>query len=350
LFVNTERVATFAVSHFIIGKRKPAKYIFAGIFYALTILSITPVWSINVPTTAFEVCSTTGKDSIITAVTPVWSINVPTTCLLGSETTGKDSRFSVYNAKNVSIMADLVFQNSNGNDVTTSLIVAEVFGKEHSKVMRDIENLSCSESFRVANFGYTPYTHPQNGQVYHYYEMTKDGFSFLVMGYTGSKAGEFKERFINEFNRREALLKDDDYILMRSQQILQKRVENLQAENKRLEQQNALQEEQLRQAAPKVEYCNKVLSSKGYLTVNMIASCIGISDIKLNKLLCQWGIQYKESGVYYLYSKYRDKGYTVHRPHAYTDSLGNIKTRQHMYWTEAGKRFILELYNSKVAA
>ena len=75
-----------------------------------------------------------------------------------------------------------------------------------------------------------------------------------------------------------------------------------------------------------------------------------VSDIKLNKLLCQWGIQYKESGVYYLYSKYRDKGYTVHRPHAYTDSLGNIKTRQHMYWTEAGKRFILELYNSKVAA
>lgn len=111
-----------------------------------------------------------------------------------------------------------------------------------------------------------------------------------------------------------------------------------------------LQQKELRQSAPKVEYCDKVLSSKGYLTINMIAACLGISDIKLNKLLCQWGIQYKESGVYYLYSKYRDKGYTVHRPHAYTDSLGNIKTRQHMYWTEAGKKFIIELYNSKVAA
>lgn len=111
-----------------------------------------------------------------------------------------------------------------------------------------------------------------------------------------------------------------------------------------------LQQKELTQSAPKVEYCDKVLSSKGYLTINMIAACLGISDIKLNKLLCQWGIQYKESGVYYLYSKYRDKGYTVHRPHAYTDSLGNIKTRQHMYWTEAGKKFIIELYNSKVAA
>lgn len=111
-----------------------------------------------------------------------------------------------------------------------------------------------------------------------------------------------------------------------------------------------LQDKELKQAAPKVEYCDKVLSSQGYLTVNMIAACLGISDIKLNKLLCQWGIQYKESGVYYLYSKHRDKGYTVHKPHAYTDSLGNIKTRQHMYWTEVGKKFILELYSFKVAA
>lgn len=246
-------------------------------------------------------------------------------------------------------MSDLVFQNSNGNDVTTSLLVAEVFGKEHSKVVRDIESLSCSASFNAANFGVITYKDARNREQTAY-EMTKDGLSFLVMGYTGSKAGEFKERFINEFNRREALLKDDDYILMRSQQILQKRVENLQAENKRLEQQNALQEEQLRQSAPKVEYCDKVLSSKGYLTINMIAACLGISDIKLNKFLCQWGIQYKESGVYYLYSKYRDKGFTVHKPHAYTDSLGNIKTKQHMYWTEAGKKFIIELYSSRVAA
>lgn len=246
-------------------------------------------------------------------------------------------------------MAELVIQSSNGNDVTTSLIVAQVFGKEHKNVLRDIESLSCSEDFNRLNFERITYKDARNREQTAY-EMTKDGFSFLVMGYTGAKAGEFKERFINEFNRREALLKDDDYILMRSQQILQKRVENLQAENKRLEQQNALQEEQLRQSAPKVEYCDKVLSSKGYLTINMIAACLGISDIKLNKLLCQWGIQYKESGVYYLYSKYRDKGYTVHRPHAYTDSLGDIKTRQHMYWTEAGKKFIIELYNSKVAA
>lgn len=253
-------------------------------------------------------------------------------------------------------MANLVFQNSNGSDVTTSLIVAQVFGKEHKNVVRDIENLSCSESFNRLNFERITYKDARNREQTAY-EMTKDGFSFLVMGYTGTKAGEFKERFINEFNKRESLLKNDDYILMRSQQILQKRLEaseerlrQLEAEAEQLQNTVELQDKELKQAAPKVEYCDKVLSSEGYLTVNMIAACLGISDIKLNKLLCQWGIQYKESGVYYLYSKYRDKGYTVHKPHAYIDSLGNIKTRQHMYWTEIGKKFILELYSSKAVA
>lgn len=54
-------------------------------------------------------------------------------------------------------MKELVFQNSNGSDVTTSLIVAEVFGKNHKDVLRDIEKLSCSEDFRVRNFAHTPY-------------------------------------------------------------------------------------------------------------------------------------------------------------------------------------------------
>ena len=80
-------------------------------------------------------------------------------------------------------MAELVIQNSNGNDVTTSLIVAQVFGKEHNKVVRDIENLSCSSNFNAANFGVIEYT-DSRGRIQKAYEMTKDGFSFLVMGYT----------------------------------------------------------------------------------------------------------------------------------------------------------------------
>jgi prophage antirepressor-like protein len=102
--------------------------------------------------------------------------------------------------------------------------------------------------------------------------------------------------------------------------------------------------------APKVEYYDQVLESKGYLTVNMIASGLGISHIKLNKLLCEWGIQYKQSDCYFLYSDYRDKGYTMHRPYPHLNGQGITVTTQHMYWTEKGKKFIIELYHKKSAA
>lgn len=57
-----------------------------------------------------------------------------------------------------------------------------LFGKEHSKVMRDIENLSCSDEFRTANFGVSSYISQQNKEL-PMCIMTKDGFSFFVTGY-----------------------------------------------------------------------------------------------------------------------------------------------------------------------
>ena len=200
--------------------------------------------------------------------------------------------FLAYNAKIIRFhMAELVIQNSNGNDVTTSLIVAEVFGKNHKDVLRDIERLSCSDDFRVRNFAHTPYTHPQNGQVYHYYEMTKDGFSFLVMGYTGTKAGEFKERFINEFNRREALLKNDDYILMRSQQILQKRLEASEEKIKKLEvEKQAIIEE----TKPAVVFTECVKNSPTNILVRDLAKLITQNGFKIGECrLYDWLVEKK---------------------------------------------------------
>lgn len=165
-------------------------------------------------------------------------------------------------------MNDLVIQNSSGNDVTTSLIVAQVFGKEHKNVMRDIENLSCSESFNRLNFERITYRDARNREQ-DAYEMTKDGFSFLVMGYTGAKAGEFKERFIAEFNKREMMLKSDDYILMRSQQILQKRVDSLQAENEK-------QSRQIAKLQPKADFADAAFKAEGKVDIGQAAKILGL--------------------------------------------------------------------------
>lgn len=96
-------------------------------------------------------------------------------------------------------MNKLVFID-NGKTVTDSLTVALVFRKEHDKVMRDIRELECSEEFSLANFGESTYTNDR-GRTYPKYIITQDGFSFLVMGYTGKEAARFKEKYIAEFNR-----------------------------------------------------------------------------------------------------------------------------------------------------
>jgi len=88
----------------------------------------------------------------------------------------------------------------NGRVMTDSLTVAEVFGKEHKNILRDIKNLESSEEFNRLNFEHTHYTHHQNKQQYPKYLITQDGFTFLAMGYTGKLAATFKEKYIKAFN------------------------------------------------------------------------------------------------------------------------------------------------------
>ena len=87
----------------------------------------------------------------------------------------------------------------------TSLDVAETFGKPHDKVMRDIRELGCSEEFNIANFGDITYTDSRNRQQ-KACVMTRNGFTLLVMGYTGELAMKFKESYIRQFNAMESAL------------------------------------------------------------------------------------------------------------------------------------------------
>ena len=90
---------------------------------------------------------------------------------------------------------------------TTSRKVAEVFGKEHSHVLRDIRELGCSDEFRKSNFGFSEYKVDGNNKTYKEYVITRDGFTLLVRGYTGEKAMQFKEAYILAFNEMEKELK-----------------------------------------------------------------------------------------------------------------------------------------------
>lgn len=92
-----------------------------------------------------------------------------------------------------------------------SLYVAEVFEKNHKEVLRDIRRIVDEESglsreFAQRNFAPSSYANKQNKKQPCYF-LTRDGFSMLVMGYTGQKAMKFKELYIQRFNEMENFIK-----------------------------------------------------------------------------------------------------------------------------------------------
>ncbi|AMR34190.1 hypothetical protein A0256_23420 [Mucilaginibacter sp. PAMC 26640] len=98
----------------------------------------------------------------------------------------------------------------NNQTVTTSKLVAQAFDKQHYHVLRDIEALECSASFRESNFGFIlSFSDLGHGRKREdkSYSITRDGFVFLAMGYTGKRAAEFKEAYIKAFNEMENTLR-----------------------------------------------------------------------------------------------------------------------------------------------
>lgn len=103
------------------------------------------------------------------------------------------------------MLVEIKTVNKEEVTVVTSLDVAETFGKEHARVLRDIRELDCSEEFRHGNFAESYYVNAQNKKQPMYY-ITRDGFTLLAMGYTGEKAMQFKEAYIRQFNAMEKAL------------------------------------------------------------------------------------------------------------------------------------------------
>lgn len=93
----------------------------------------------------------------------------------------------------------------NGVPVVGSRNLAETFGKRHDNVIQSIENSHCSEGFRNLNFKVS-YYRAGKGK-YKEYLLTRDGFTFIVMGFTGKKADLFKEAYIQRFNEMEQYIK-----------------------------------------------------------------------------------------------------------------------------------------------
>lgn len=100
----------------------------------------------------------------------------------------------------------VIFVDSKDTARVDSMFVAKFFEKRHDDVLKSIRNLDCSDEFRLRNFAESSYKDGQ-GKKQPCYAMTRDGFTFLAMGYRGEKAAKFKELYIKRFNEMEKFIK-----------------------------------------------------------------------------------------------------------------------------------------------
>lgn len=107
-----------------------------------------------------------------------------------------------------------------------------------------------------------------------------------------------------------------------------------------------LQEKEIKQAAPKVNYYDTHLQSVNTLTTTQVAKEIGMNAEKLNSKLKELGIQYKQSGQWLLKAPYDRWGMHDVRTNIFTSERGNTHTNTYTVWTQRGRRFIIALYEN----
>lgn len=134
-----------------------------------------------------------------------------------------------------------------------------------------------------------------------------------------------------------ALIKDPKFLI-----ALVTELQEEQAKNKRLTQENAALNQQVAELTPKANYCDIVLRCNELVTVSVIAKDYGKSARDFNQILHKLGVQYKQGDIWLAYQKYARLGWTSSRVCPIEDSDGNTQFKTHTCWTQKGR---LGLYN-----
>ena len=105
---------------------------------------------------------------------------------------------------------------------------------------------------------------------------------------------------------------------------------------------NAVQQQQIAELNPKATYYDLVLQCSDLVSATVIAKDYGKSAKWLNKILADNKVQFRQGGIWVLYKKYAEKGYTQTKTDTYVDHNGISHTKPHTHWTQKGRLFIYE--------
>ena len=255
-------------------------------------------------------------------------------------------------------MSDIFLTNENGQIVTSSRDVAEKFGKKHAEVLYAIEGRVAWDKTKGKNVvkhnGLLMGGHDQllkmfmkneyidsKGRTQYEYLMNRDGFSLLVMGFSGKEALEWKLKYIEAFNKMEETLRNQSAKALPTtyKEALLQLLEEVE-KNEKLE-------EERKVLLPKADYHDEVLNKEGLITTTVVEKDLGFkSAAKLNQIMFLNNIIFKnKSGTWCPYADYE---WLITDGYADYQSYENEHSKPCLKWTEKGRKWIVENYNNWV--
>ena len=287
-------------------------------------------------------------------------------------------------------MTNDLIQFGESEKMMTSLEIAEITGKSHAHVMRDIRNIikqinQSTSGLVIPDDVKDDYHRGDRTQYKYLSEKTQNIlFDFCFNNNTGSKYtihessykdAKGEDRNMYELNKKACLLLSSGYdvnlrakIIDRWEELEIKARANmislpdftdpaeaamawakeykekkvLAIENKKLEEENIQLAAENQELKHDKNYLDLIMRSKALLTISQIAQDYGMSGKALNKQLAQMGIQYSINGQSILYAKYKDCGYVSSRSIDITRADGRPDVVLHTEWTQAGRKFLYE--------
>jgi len=237
----------------------------------------------------------------------------------------------------------------NNQLLVNSREVAEMVGKRHADLIRDIDGYKqVLENAKLRSqdfFIVSSYKTEGNNKSYKCYLLTRKGCDMVANKLTGEKGILFTATYVTKFEEMENKLKHvtlHSYMIEDPIKRAEKWIEE-HKEKKRIETEKLMLEQQVKEYEPKVTYYDEILKSKSAMTITQIAKDYGMSGKAMNQLLNKEKVQYKQSGQWLLYSNHQDKGYTKSDTHL--DNKGNA--HMNTKWTQKGRLFIYDLLKRK---
>ena len=230
----------------------------------------------------------------------------------------------------------------DGETFANSRDVAAAFEKDHKNVLRDIRNLHCSDDFRRRNF--EPFRiNDLTGESVSHVDMTRDGFVFLVMGFTGQRAAMWKERYISAFNAMEAQLRkssDDVATFLNDPRRLRAALADYS------EKVTVLQEK-VEALEPKALAFDRIEGAEGSMCISTAAKTLNKRPKELFAFLQarKWIFKRAGSANWIAYQDKIQAGLMEHADHQYQDSQGRTMIATRALVTAKGLSWLAGMLN-----